>query len=651
MHIRTGILMLIFPALLAANGVYAQSGAADSIRNLLQGGTEDSIKVFRYYQYGELYEQSKPDSADFYFRKGLELAKKLNYQKGIFSYTSYAIVLLNNKGKYLEGLALTQESVEQATQFGNIRDQATAYINVANEWQYLGDLETAAAFYLKAAEQASGLPEKKFERVALNNLASVFIELKDWDKVIAYASKALFIARQMKDDYSIASCLINLAVGKTNKGQIEEAIALYNQVFTIGQQTEDYILRLDGLNGLGEVFLARKDLKTSVRYFHQTLKLAGENEDPVYAMYANGGLASSFSGIGQRDSAVYYVLQAIRIARENNASLELKNYCLEASGLYEQMGNFKAALDYQKQFQLLSDSLLGEKSNSAILLAEAKFQGKQKEQQLLLQQSSIRQKSMLNYVFIGSTIALLLISLLTYRNYRQKRKLSDQRIADLEREKQLSATQSLLRGQEEERNRMARDLHDGLGGLLSGVKLQLGAMKGNLVLSEEMGRTFNNALNKLDESINEMRRVAHNMMPEALLKLGLQQALQDYCDGLSESSGGFRITGEFHGLDKRLDASTEVVVYRIVQELLNNAVKHSGADQILAQVMRQEQALTITVEDNGKGYDIADPDSKSGAGLRNIRSRVDYLKGQLDIQSLPGKGTSIHIDCLIDNHE
>ena len=486
--------------------------------------------------------------------------------------------------------------------------------------------------------------------MALNNLASVFIELKDWDKVIAYSSRALHIARQMKDDYSIASCLINLAVGQTNKSQFEEAIGMYNQVYTIGQQTEDYILRLDGLNGLGEVSLARKDFRTSIRYFHQTLKLAEENEDPVYAMYANGGLAAAFSGIGKRDSAVHYVLQAIRIARENNASLELKNYCLEASGLYEQLGNYKAALEYQRQFQLLSDSLLSDKSNSAIVLAEAKFQGQQKEQQLLLQQSSIRQKNILNYVFIGSTAGLLLISLLTYRNYRQKRKLANQRIADLEREKQLSATQSLLRGQEEERNRMARDLHDGLGGLLSGVKLQLGAMKGNLILSEEMGRSFNNALNKLDESINEMRRVAHNMMPEALLKLGLQQALQDYCDGLSES-GNFRITGEFHGLEKRLDASTEVVVYRIVQELLNNAVKHSGADQILAQVMRQELALTITVEDNGKGYEVADPDSKVGAGLRNIRSRVDYLKGQLDIQSIPGKGTSIHIDCLIDNHE
>jgi signal transduction histidine kinase len=162
-----------------------------------------------------------------------------------------------------------------------------------------------------------------------------------------------------------------------------------------------------------------------------------------------------------------------------------------------------------------------------------------------------------------------------------------------------------------------------------------------------MGKTFNNALGKLDESISEMRRVAHNLMPEALMKLGLQQALQDYCEGLSEGQP-FVINSQFHGLEKRMDAATEVVVYRIVQELLNNAVKHSGASTILAQVMRQENNLTITVEDDGKGFDKEAV--VQGAGLKNIRSRVDYLKGQLDIQTKDGKGTSVHIDCIIEHN-
>jgi signal transduction histidine kinase len=305
------------------------------------------------------------------------------------------------------------------------------------------------------------------------------------------------------------------------------------------------------------------------------------------------------------------------------------------------------ALETYKKYYAANDTLQNEESRKMTLELDKKYDTEKKEKQLLVQQVTIRQKNTLNYILAGSAVTLLLISLLTYRNYRQKQKLQQQKIAELEKEKLLSAAKSILKGQEEERSRLAKDLHDGLGGLLSGVKLQLGAMKGNLILSEEHGQIFNTALVKLDESISEMRRVAHNMMPEALMKLGLQQALQDYCEGLSAAQP-FTINGEFYGLEKRMESGTEVVVYRIVQELLNNAVKHSGASVILAQVMRQENNLTITVEDNGKGFDM--PTILQGAGLKNIRSRVDYLKGQLDIQTEPGKGTSVHIDCIIENN-
>jgi two-component system, NarL family, sensor kinase len=206
----------------------------------------------------------------------------------------------------------------------------------------------------------------------------------------------------------------------------------------------------------------------------------------------------------------------------------------------------------------------------------------------------------------------------------------------------------MLKGQEEERSRMAKDLHDGLGGMLSGVKLSLGAMKGNMILSEANTRLFASVLDQLDHSINEMRRVAHNMMPEALVKLGLQQAVQDYCDGLNESNN-LKFNTQFYGLEKRLDTASEIVVYRIVQELLNNVVKHANASEVLVQLMRHEKNLNITIEDNGRGFIVGEVDSQRSVGLNNVRSRVDYLKGQLDIKSAPGAGTSIHIECAVQD--
>ncbi len=250
----------------------------------------------------------------------------------------------------------------------------------------------------------------------------------------------------------------------------------------------------------------------------------------------------------------------------------------------------------------------------------------------------------------GSSVALLIILFLSYRNLRNKQKLSQQtgqlqaqRIRELEQEQQLVSYNSLLKGQEEERSRMAKDLHDGLGGMLSGVKLSLSAMKGNSILSEENTRLFAQALQQLDNSMAEMRRVAHNMMPEALVRLGLQQALQDYCDDLNES-GTIRIRCQFHGLESRLDPATEIVVFRIVQELVNNIIRHAAATEALVQLMRNENMLNIIIEDNGRGFDPSAAPPK-GAGLGNVRSRVDYLHGNMDIRAELSKGVSIHIEC------
>ena len=131
------------------------------------------------------------------------------------------------------------------------------------------------------------------------------------------------------------------------------------------------------------------------------------------------------------------------------------------------------------------------------------------------------------------------------------------------------------------------------------------------------------------------------------MKLGLQHALQDYCESLSQSQP-FRIETAFYGLENRLEPSVEIVVYRIVQELVNNAVKHSGATTILAQVMSQDNLITITVEDNGKGFEQSQLEEIRTAGMQNIQSRVNYLRGTIDIQSSPGKGTSVHIECPVD---
>jgi len=638
-------LSLFFASTLFSQSVFFR----DILHQIIKKSADDTLKVFSYYNYGETFETENPDSAFYYYKKGKALSDKLNYQKGKSTYVSYSIVILNNQGKFKEALMLCKKLVEELEKGSSKNELAAAYINIGSEWQYLSDLEQAAQFYLKAAKLAEETGNRKFQRVANNNLASVFNSLQQYEKGKMYAKKSLQIAKELNDDYSIASSTINIATSETFLKQYNEAVAHFKEVELLGIKMEDNIIIMDGWLGIADNYSEINKGAEAEAFYKKVIEVSKKINAPEYELYGCMGISKYLISAKKFEAAKPYVEEGIEIAKLLGTRIELKDLYLRASELFEAAGNPAASLQWHKKFVALNDSVLNEKNVSNINLLEIQFETEKKEQKIQLQEAMISKKNILNFVLIGSSAALLIISVLSYRSYRQTKKLQDERIATLEKEKQLSATQALLKGQEEERNRLAQDLHDGLGGLLSGVKLQLGAMKGNLILSEEMGKTFNNALYKLDESISEMRRVAHNMMPEALMKLGLQQALQDYCDSLSESQP-FALNCEFHGLEKRMEPATEIVVYRIVQELLNNTVKHSGATTILAQVIRNDNSLSITVEDNGKGFNMDDATIDRGMGLKNIQSRVDYLKGQIDIKSAEGKGTSVHIDCLIEDN-
>jgi two-component system NarL family sensor kinase len=208
----------------------------------------------------------------------------------------------------------------------------------------------------------------------------------------------------------------------------------------------------------------------------------------------------------------------------------------------------------------------------------------------------------------------------------------------------LLAAQAVLQGQVEERTRLAKDLHDGLGSILSSAKYSFTNMKENLIITQENAEAFEKSMGMLDRSITELRRVAHNMMPEALMKFGLDTALKDFCNSVDQS-GAVQLTYQsFEMEEASIPVITSSAVYRIIQELVNNILKHADATTALVQLIRKDSTLSITVEDNGKGFDADILQNVGGIGYLNLRNRVAYLNGTIDIQTAPGKGTSVNIE-------
>jgi signal transduction histidine kinase len=643
-------LALLLILLLPAAG-WAQQRAADSLRAQMRIATTDTTRVALYYNYGSLLENAQPDSAMWYFNKARDVARKDNDPRGQAAYASHAIVVLNNQGKFREALELAKESLLLYEAMGSPKELGVAYANVGSEWHYLSDFETAAEYYLKSLRIAEETNNRRLQRIMNNNLASIFINLDQFEKGKAYAERSLIIAKEMKNDYAISSSTFNIATAELSLKQYDKALAHYQSIEAIGLRTDDYIVILDGWLGMGDTYGALTKVPLAEKYYQQVITLSTEREAPEYEMYAYMGLSKLYVKLGQYPVAERNVVKGIALARRLGSNYELKELYLQASDIEAETGDFTNALKYRKEFEQLNDSIVGEKSRSTVTLLEARYESEKKEATIRqletdqqIHQLTIRQQNTLNYILVGIALALLIISLLAYRNYRQKQRLHHQRIQELEIEKQLLATEAILKGEEQERARLAKDLHDGLGGMLSGTKFSLHAIKANLLMTPENQQAFERSIDMLDSSIKEMRRVAHNMMPEALLRFGLDTALRDFCQSINQS-GALDINYQSIGLSGvTLEQSVSIAVYRMVQELINNTLKHAAAKTAIVQVTIADGHLSLTVEDDGKGFDVARQEKSRGIGWSNLQHRVEFLQAKVDLSSAPGEGTSVLIE-------
>ena len=363
------------------------------------------------------------------------------------------------------------------------------------------------------------------------------------------------------------------------------------------------------------------------------------------------GLSFYFQFVKNYALAKSYADSAMALALQFDFRNERHKLYAHLSNLAYSMQDMSLGQYYSIQSNLLGDSILNETIQKSTLEIEKKYESEKKEKQIIqleadkkVQQILIKQKNTLNYILIGAAVSLFLVTMLSYRNYKQKQKFQQQRISELEIQQQLTATEAVLKGEEQERTRLAKDLHDGLGGMLSGIKYSFNTMKGNLIMTQENALAFERSMDMLDSSIKEMRRVAHNMMPEALVKFGLDTALKDFCNDIN-LTGVLRISYLSINVENvMIDQTTAITVYRIVQELINNTIKHAGAANAIVQLTKSNNTLSLTVEDDGKGFDKNTLNAAKGIGWRNIQNRVDFLKASLDVKTENGKGTSVLIE-------
>jgi two-component system NarL family sensor kinase len=633
----------------------AQRMNIDSLMQYVQSMPNDTTKVNKLNELIGLLQFQNHDKAEELSWESIQLAQKLNYTLGLLIARRLRGVLYIDKaqldsGKYFydKALALINHSNQPA--FIKQKGLLTHNYGVIYHQRQLYD--SATMQYLEAIKIFKSIHEEGLTFFPCLNLATIYSFLNENNKALYYSKEAIKGAEILNDKSK-------LVIAINQEMSVHIALKNFDSVHTplrrnivLANSLQHFYAEGKAYHLLGKYFSEGKRMfDSSIENKKRALALMQKIRNQYEITSLTEDIGFDYLQKGDYNDAKYYLTQSISLAEQFGLD-QIKQYGLENMvTVEEKLGNIPAAYQYLKEYTTLKDSLEIRSNKNYLFELEAKYQNANKELQIAQLESekkihelALKQNKIWNYILIAASITLFIIGTLTYRNYKHKQTLQQQRIIELETQQQLAATEAILKGEEQERTRLAKDLHDGLGGMLSGIKYSMSLMKQNLKMTPENEQAFERNLDMLNSSINEMRRIAHNMMPEVLLKFGLDAALHDLCQQTNET-GAIELKYQSIGIkDKVFEQTTAIHIYRIVQELINNIVKHAHAQQAIVQITDDDNIIHITVEDNGKGMPENKQALSKGIGWNNIYSRVEYLKGKVDIQSAPGKGTSVQIE-------
>ena len=597
--------------------------------------------------YGELCQQFRKyniDKAKGYGRKAIDLAKQNNFTAELGKSYTYLGNIYEASGKIDDAFLLADSALRLSTTAKDYKGQCLA------EYLY-GNLNRRKAKYAEAMTHlmndykiAETNNDKQLMANALSGCASVQMTMKDIEKAEEFQLQALALRKQYGTPRELSQSYTSLGIAKRERQQYDKALEYYFKAYDEVKKLNDSSGISFSYNDIGAAYSFKGNTTEAEKYLKESIAIRERIDEKNELAYTYNYLGENYERKNDLLNAETNIKKALSIAKEINNSKQTYEALESLSDFYSRHNRYDSAYKYLQSYKLFKDSIA--KKDKAELVTEltAKYETAQKEKKIQEQQFELTKK---NYWIIGAALVLIAAVLLSSSYYRRNKLKQEARLQAEILKQQDIATKAILEAEEKERQRIAKDLHDGVGQMMSAAKLNLSAIENELTFKDDMQKDALLRIIKLvDDSCKEVRAVSHNMMPNALLKAGLSSAVREFINQIDQKV--LKVNLHSEGLNERLDSNTETVLYRIIQECVNNVIKHAGATQLDISLIRDEDGISATVEDNGKGFDTADSSKNSGLGLKNIQTRVEYLKGTVDFDSSPGKGTlvAIHVPLI-----
>lgn len=578
------------------------------------------------------------DSVYFYSRSNPERART-------FVMASFDWAALNMGDTNIEAYALLNKGVWLS--FTGPLDSAIYYLETARNKKptytalTIKILAALGKSYIAAAHAEKGLvslfealellkqvPQPTDEMKIHSNIMWAYLELKRYTDCIRYGRKVLEKDRDLQSEWIVPYLTNNMAASYGALNNLDSARYYVELGIPIAEANQDNGLIANGYFILGNLYSGLGQYDLALSQFEKAQPYRVKTGNVFYQVADLYVLADLYHRTGDYRQGLAAGLKGLKLAEENRLTLKFEGVYQALAKNYEALGDYKNAARYYQLLASAKDSIYQRATANALAEMETRFETEKKELLLAEQELKLQQNNRL-IVFLSIVVILIIVIVLIGR--QQSILKARERLMRREKELQEVYTRSVIASQESERARFAKDLHDGLGQLISSVRL---------FINQSRAEWVSQANQLLDSMHHEIRNLAFALLPHTLANGGLTAAVHELTLRIN-STGKINIRVSATEYAVPIASEIEISVYRVIQEWLNNIIKYANASEVHINLTYEKSEFTLIVEDNGMGFDPAILESSPGHGWKNIRSRIQAWEGSVSIESALGRGGSI----------
>ncbi len=645
---------MIYFKLLIPFLVFITSPAPDnSIDSLVDENNEFSAidkKLDRCFD----FRYSNPDSALYYGRSAIRLASEKGYSTGKIRAHLLLGILHDVGSQYDSALYHYRKSLSLSHDAGDTLRVASSNANMGLTYFNMGNFREAMDYFLYSLGYFKQLGFSEGIASTYNNLGMIYIELEDYEKSLEYYQMALEINKEMGDEYGLGAALTNIGNVYNRMDSLDFAIEYINRSISLKDSIGDKFGLTHSLTLAGGVYIKMEELEKAGNYLRDAIRISKEVESLGQEINAYLVYQSKLMMQENYHDAIGLTEKALKMGKEIGSLKFQASAYKSLSRAHEALGDIEKSFEYYKKHIDKKDELVSRERMNQVFQLELEYEREKSASEIALlnrqaeisslqiekQQLLISRRN--SFIVAISTLFLVFV-LLAYVYYmRQKNKEQlklNQALSDVQKKVSRGAIEAEIK----ERQRIGEELHDSFGQILSLIKLNLTKVQKMYKLSEsECEMMIGNTVELANKGFVELRDISHNMSPMMLKTKGLVLSVKDLLDRIEEASH-FDVNFEVVDMDDRLEPIMEFTLFRIIQELLNNIIKHAKATEVTVQMVQDNGGITIMMEDNGQGFHELELKNVKGMGLKNAFSRIKNLNGEMDIDSAKGRGTIINI--------